>query len=247
MPRYKLIVEYDGTPFVGWQSQTNGLAVQDCLETAIERFCGETVRVQGAGRTDAGVHAMGQAADIELASPRPTETIMNAVNFHLKPNPIAVLSVEEVPDDFSARFSATGRHYLYRICNRKAPLTLMRDRCWFVPHPLDAEAMYRAAQAFVGKHDFTTFRSVHCQAKSPVRTLDRIVVARSGETIDITVSARSFLHNQVRSMVGSLKLVGDGSWPETGIAEALTATDRTACGPVAPACGLYLTGVDYNP
>lgn len=245
MPRFKLTVEYDGTPFVGWQRQENGLSVQQALETAITGFSGEAVTVHGAGRTDAGVHAFGQVAHVDLSRDRPSDTVRNAVNFHLKPHPIAVLVVEPVSDGFEARFSAIRRHYLYRILNRRARPALDRDRVWHVPVPLDAAAMDRAAQALVGQHDFTTFRAAQCQATSPVKTLDRIAVTRLADDVQITVSARSFLHNQVRSIAGSLKLVGEGKWPENGIARALAAKDRAACGPVAPAAGLYLERVDY--
>lgn len=245
MPRYKLIIEYDGTPFVGWQRQDNGMSVQQALEEAIEAFAGEAVRIRGAGRTDAGVHATGQVAHVDLAKDWPADTVRDAVNAHLRPAPVAVISAERVGEDFDARFSATGRHYLYRLVDRRAPLALALNHAWHVPRRLDAEAMHAAAQAFVGRHDFTTFRASQCQAKSPVKTLDAFSVTRVGDEIRFTCSARSFLHNQVRSMVGSLKLVGEGKWTKADLAAALAAADRTRCGPVAPPDGLYLTRVDY--
>jgi tRNA pseudouridine38-40 synthase len=245
MPRYRLILEYDGTPFVGWQVQAAGASVQGQLVKAIATFCGETADVRGAGRTDAGVHALGQVAHFDLDRTWPTDTVRAAVNFHLKPDPIAILDCAVVAADFDARFSAVGRHYRYRILRRPAPPVLDRDRVWWVPQHLDAEAMQEAAQALVGRHDFTTFRAAGCQARSPIKTLDRLDVSTLGDEIVVEASARSFLHNQVRSMVGSLKMVGDGKWPTSGMAAALAATDRAACGPVAPARGLDLVKVDY--
>ncbi len=246
MPRYKLTIEYDGAPFVGWQSQANGRSVQDMLEAGIKGFCGAEVRVHGAGRTDAGVHALGQVAHVDLAEPVRTDTLRDAVNAHMRPHPVAIVEAEEVGADFEARFSAIRRHYMYRIVNRRAPLTLDRGQAWLVHKELDADAMHRAAQALVGKHDFTTFRSMQCQAKSPEKTLDELVVSRYGEEIEIVARARSFLHNQVRSIVGSLKLVGEGKWTARDLARALKARDRAACGPVAPPDGLYLLKVDYD-
>jgi len=245
MPRYKLIIEYDGTPFVGWQVQENGASVQGALTAAIAAFAGEKAAVQGAGRTDAGVHAVGQVAHVDLAKAWDTDTVRDALNFHLRPHPIAILVAEQVADDFDARFSAVKRHYLYRIANRRADLALDRHRAWRVPRPLDAEAMHAAAQRLIGKHDFTTFRAAECQAKSPVKTLDRLDVARYGDAVEVRASARSFLHHQVRSMVGSLVPVGDGKWSADDLAAALAARDRTACGQVAPPEGLYLVKVDY--
>jgi tRNA pseudouridine38-40 synthase len=245
MPRYKIIVEYDGAPFAGWQYQENSPSVQRAIMTAIEAFSGEKVMVQGAGRTDAGVHALGQAAHFDLASERDTDTVRDAINAHLRPLPVAILSAEKVPGDFDARRSAVRRHYLYRIANRRPDLAIERGRAWRLPRRLDAEAMHTAAQRLVGKHDFTTFRSTECQAKSPEKTLDRLDVARLGDEIHITAVARSFLHNQVRSMVGSLVVVGDGKWQAADLVRALEACDRTACGPVAPPDGLYLVKVDY--
>lgn len=245
MTRYKLTVEYDGGPFVGWQRQDNGPSVQQALEEAVEGFCGERATVQGAGRTDAGVHALGQVAHVDIAKATDAETVRDAVNAHLKPLPIAVLAAEAVSDDFHVRFSATRRRYLYRIVNRRAPLALERGRAWFVPQPLDAAAMHRAAQALAGHHDFTSFRASECQADSPEKTLDRIEVARLGEAVELRTEARSFLHHQVRNFMGSLKLVGEGKWPERRIAEVLEARDRAAAGPTAPAEGLYLVAVDY--
>jgi tRNA pseudouridine38-40 synthase len=245
MPRYKLVIEYDGAPFVGWQVQDNGLSVQGALTAAIAAFCGEIVAVQGAGRTDAGVHATGQVAHVDLAQDWDTDTVRDAVNAHLRPHPVAVRSAEGVGPDFDARFSATKRHYLYRIVNRRADLALDRRHAWRIGRPLDAAAMHAAAQRLVGWHDFTTFRAAECQAKSPVKTLERLDVARDGEEIRIHASARSFLHTQVRSMVGSLAQVGAGRWSPDDLARALAARDRTACGPVAPPDGLYLMQVDY--
>jgi tRNA pseudouridine38-40 synthase len=245
MPRYKLIIEYDGAPFTGWQVQAAGLTVQGVLTDAVAALSGERVLVQGAGRTDAGVHARGQVAHIDLAKTWDTDTVRDALNAHLRPHPVAVLSAERAADDFSARTSAVKRHYLYRIVNRRPDLTVDLGRAWRVPRPLDAETMHTAAQHLVGKHDFTTFRSTECQAKSPLKTLDRLDVTRDGEAVLIAASARSFLHNQVRSMVGSLVVVGEGKWRPDDLARVLEARDRTACGPVAPPDGLYLMQVDY--
>jgi tRNA pseudouridine38-40 synthase len=245
MPRYKLTIEYDGTPFVGWQVQDNRPSVAGAIADAVAKFAGETPKVSGAGRTDAGVHALGQVAHVDLARDWDTDTIRDALNAQLRPSPIAILNVERVAPDFDARFSARARHYLYRIVNRRADLALDRDRVWRVVRPLDVNAMHEAAQRLVGHHDFTTFRSTECQAKSPMKTLDRLDVSRAGDEIRIQVSARSFLHNQVRSMVGSLVQVGEGKWSAGELAKALDAKSRAACGPVAPACGLYLVRVDY--
>ena len=248
MPRYALKIEYDGTPFVGWQRQANGVGVQQVLEEAIEKLTGQCdVRIQGAGRTDTGVHARGQVAHVELDKNWPAHKLRAGLNFHLRPQPVVVLAAARVDDEFHARFSATRRHYLYRILNRPAPPALERDRVWHVPVTLDAGVMHEAAQALVGRHDFTTFRASQCQAESPVKTLDAINVERVGEEIHITCSARSFLHNQVRSMAGSLKLVGEGKWTAGDLRTALEARDRAACGPVAPPEGLYLVRVDYDP
>jgi tRNA pseudouridine38-40 synthase len=245
MPRYKLTIEYDGTPFVGWQMQDNGASVQSVLTDAIAAFAGERVTVNGAGRTDTGVHALGQVAHIDLAKEWPVDNVRDALNFHLRPQPVAVLAAEQVTADFDARFSATRRHYLYRIVNRRADLTLDQNRAWRVPRPLDSDAMQAAAQQLIGKHDFTTFRSTECQAKSPVKTLDRLDVARDGDDVQVSASARSFLQHQVRSMVGSLVHVGEGKWRVDDLAKALAARDRSACGQVAPPHGLYLVRVDY--
>jgi tRNA pseudouridine38-40 synthase len=245
MPRYKIVVEYDGAPFAGWQYQENSPSVQRAIMTAIEAFSGEKVMVQGAGRTDAGVHALGQVAHFDLASERDTDTVRDAINAHLRPLPVAILSAEKVPGDFDARRSAVRRHYLYRIANRRPDLAIERGRAWRLPRRLDAEAMHAAAQCLVGKHDFTTFRAAECQAKSPVKTLDRLDVARDGDEISVHASARSFLHTQVRSMVGSLAMVGEGRWSGDDLSRALAARDRAACGPVAPPDGLYLMRVDY--
>jgi tRNA pseudouridine38-40 synthase len=245
MPRYRITLEYDGTPFVGWQVQALGVSVQGRLSEAIAKFSGATAALRGAGRTDAGVHALGQVAHFDLNRVWPVDTVRAAVNFHLRPDPIAILDCTIVADDFDARFSAIARHYRYRILARPAPPVLDRDRVWWVPQPMQIEPMREAAAALVGRHDFTTFRAAGCQAKSPVKTLDRLVVGADGEEIHIAASARSFLHNQVRSMVGSLKLVGEGKWRPADLAAALEARNRAACGPVAPARGLYLVRVDY--
>ena len=246
MPRYRVTLEYDGTPFVGWQVQAKGLSVQGRLAEAIRRFSGETIMPRGAGRTDAGVHALGQVAHFDLMREWPLNTVRAALNFHLKPEPVAVVDCAVVSDSFDARFSATARHYRYRILARPAHPALDRDRVWWVPQPLDAAAMGVAAQVLVGRHDFTTFRAASCQSRSPVKTLDRLAVTMLGDEIVVVASARSFLHNQVRSMVGSLKLVGEGKWRAADLAAALAAKSRAACGPVAPARGLYLTRVDYD-
>jgi tRNA pseudouridine38-40 synthase len=245
MPRYKITIEYDGTPFVGWQLQDNGPSVQGLIIAAIAAFAGEKVAVQGAGRTDAGVHALGQVAHFDLQTERATDTICDALNAHLRPHPVAVIAAEKVPQTFEARFSAIRRHYLYRIVNRRADLALERNRAWRTSRPLDAAAMHAAGQCLLGPHDFTTFRAAGCQAKSPVKTLDRLDVERSGDDIRVIAVARSFLHHQVRSMVGSLVQVGEGKWRADNLARALSARDRSACGPVAPPEGLYLVRVDY--
>ncbi len=245
MPRYALLVEYDGAPFVGWQRQANGLAVQQALEEAVARLTGEEARVQGAGRTDAGVHAIGQVAHVDLSREWPAHKLRAGLNFHLRPNPVVVRDAARVAEDFHARFSAVKRHYLYRILNRPAPPALDAGRVWHVPVALDAAIMHEAAQALMGRHDFTTFRASQCQADSPVKTLDEISVLRVGEEVRIRCSARSFLHNQVRSIAGSLKLVGEGKWTAGDLRAALEACDRAACGPVAPPQGLYLVRVDY--
>jgi tRNA pseudouridine38-40 synthase len=245
MPRYKLTLEYDGTPFVGWQVQDSQMSVQGRLAQAVKDFSGEYVVSRGAGRTDAGVHATAQVAHFDLAKDWEPGKVRDALNSQLRPDPISVLACARAADDFDARFSAKARHYLYRIIDRRAPLALERNRAWGVFRKLDAKAMQHAAQVLVGHHDFTTFRSTECQAASPEKTLDRLEVSRHGEIIRIEASARSFLHNQVRSMVGSLKLVGEGRWTKSDLKEALKARDRAACGPVAPACGLYLVKVDY--
>jgi len=245
MLRYKLTIEYDGGPFVGWQRQENGISVQQALEQAITAFSGETVVVKGAGRTDAGVHALGQVAHIDLARDRTPDVVRDAINANVRPHPISVISAEAVGDDFDARFSAIRRHYLYRILQRRAPPALDRGRVWWVSQALDVAAMHETAQALVGKHDFTTFRSSQCQAKSPVKTLDRLDVSREGEEVIVRATARSFLHNQVRSMVGTIKRVGEGGWPVAAVGEALAARDRARSGPVAPAEGLYLVAVEY--
>jgi len=245
MPRYRLTLEYDGTPFSGWQRQPDRPSVQEALETAIAAFSGETVTTQAAGRTDTGVHALGQVAHFDLSREWDPFRIREALNYHLRPHPVAVIAAEAMGEDFEARFSAIARHYEYRILNRRAPAVIERNHVWHVPMPLDTDAMHAAAQLILGRHDFSTFRAAECQAKSPIRTLDRFDVRREAEHIVATVSARSFLHHQVRSMMGSLKLVGEGKWQPGDFRAALDAADRRRCGPVAPPDGLYLTRVDY--
>jgi tRNA pseudouridine38-40 synthase len=246
MPRYRIVIEYDGTPFVGWQIQSAGVSVQSTLVAAIAKLSGETVEVRGAGRTDSGVHATGQVAHFDLTRAYPADVVREAVNYHVRPWPVSIRSCELAAPDFDARFSATKRHYLYRILSRRAPPALDKGRVWWVARGLDATAMAEAAPVLVGRHDFTTFRAAGCQAASPVKTLEVFKVTTEHEEIHIRASARSFMHKQVRSMVGSLKLVGEGRWTASDLAAALAAKDRQRCGPVAPACGLYLTRVDYG-
>ncbi|MDB5615081.1 MAG: truA [Devosia sp.] len=245
MQRYKVTLEYDGTPFSGWQRQAERPSVQQAIEEAIFAMTGETVTTQTAGRTDAGVHATGQVAHFDLTKQWEPLRVREALNFHLRPHPIAVLAVEAVPDTFEARFSAKARHYEYRILTRRAPPVLERNHVWHVSKKLDAEAMGHAASLILGTHDFTTFRSTECQANSPVRTLDKFTVRAEPDHIVITASARSFLHHQVRSMVGSLRLVGVGKWSPADFRAVLDARDRSRCGAMAPSAGLYLTGVSY--
>jgi tRNA pseudouridine38-40 synthase len=244
--RFKLTLEYDGSAFVGWQRQDNGMSVQQALEEAVFRTCAEAVTAHAAGRTDSGVHATGQVAHIDVEKEFTAEKLQAALNFHFKPWPAAVVAAEIAPPDFHARFSATGRAYLYRIINRRPPLTIEEGRAWLVNAPLDAAAMHQAAQALVGKHDFSTFRASLCQAQSPVKTLTRLSVSRAGEEIDIIAEARSFLHHQVRNIVGTLRLVGEGKWTAADVKAALEARDRAKGGPTAPPQGLYLTGVRYD-
>lgn len=245
MPRYKLTIEYDGAGFVGWQRQANGPSVQQALEEAIEAFCGERATVHGAGRTDTGVHATGQVAHVDLVHEAPANKLRDAVNFHLKPQPAAVLEAEAAAADFHARFSALERRYRYRIVNRRAPLVLDRGRAWWVPQPLDSAAMQEAANRLLGHHDFDAFRSSECQAKNALRTLDLLKVTRQGDTVELEVAARSFLHNQVRIIAGTLRLVGEGRWTPDDVARILAARDRRQAGPTAPAEGLTLTAVSY--
>ncbi|WMS41247.1 tRNA pseudouridine(38-40) synthase TruA [Acuticoccus sp. MNP-M23] len=244
MPRYKLVIEYDGAPYSGWQRQTNAVTVQETLEAAARKFCGVPTRVMGAGRTDTGVHAMGQVAHADFEKEWPAATVRNALNALVRPAPIAVLESERVDETFDARHSATGRHYRYAIINRRAPLALEKQ-AWQIAAPIDVALMNEGAQHLLGHHDFTTFRATQCQANSPMRTLDRLVVRRDKERIEVEASARSFLHNQVRSMVGTLVEVGAGRWAPEDVATALAARARPACGPVAPAQGLILMKVDY--
>jgi tRNA pseudouridine38-40 synthase len=245
MPRYRLTVEYDGGPYKGFQDQAGLPTVQAAIERAILGFCGETLRIHAAGRTDTGVHATGQVIHVDLEKAWKPEVVRNAINAHLAPQPIVILDAVEVGEDFHARFSAQERRYLYRVLNRRAPPALERGHVWHVKKPLDAQAMHLAAQALVGHHDFTTFRDLQCQAKSPMKTLDVAAVERVGEEVRVSFASRSFLHRQVRSMVGSLVEVGAGRWSAADLKAALAAKDRKACGPVAPADGLYLTGVEY--
>ncbi len=245
MPRYKLTIEYDGAPYCGWQLQATLPSVQGALEAAVQATCGVPTRVHGSGRTDAGVHATGQVAHCDVEKEFRPDKLRDALNAHLRPNPIAVLDAEIVPDTFEARFSARRRHYRYRIVNRRSNLALEVGRVWRVPQRLDSDAMHAAAQRLIGKHDFTTFRDTECQAKSPEKTLDQLDVVRDGDAITILTSARSYLHSQVRSMVGSLVWVGQGRWSADDLAAALAARNRAACGVVAPPEGLYLVKVDY--
>jgi tRNA pseudouridine38-40 synthase len=245
MPRYRLTIEYDGGPFVGWQRQAEGASVQGALESAIEKLSGERVTVTGAGRTDAGVHALGQVAHFDLEKTFDAGKVRDALNHYLRPDPVCVLEAAAADGEFHARFSAKSRHYLFRILNRRSPPALEDGRVWHVSPKLDAEAMHAAAQMLVGQHDFTTFRAAECQAQSPVKTLDRLDVSRRADEIHIEASARSFLHHQIRSFAGSLKLVGEGKWRPRDMKAALEARDRSACGPVSPPDGLYLVRVDY--
>jgi tRNA pseudouridine38-40 synthase len=244
--RYRLTLEYDGGPFAGWQRQENGPSVQAALESAISRLAGENVTVTGAGRTDAGVHALAQVAHFDLEKTFAPSKLRDALNYHLRPEPVCVLRADTAAPGFHARFSASVRHYLYRILNRRAPPALERGRAWHVARALDSDAMHAGAQALVGRHDFTTFRAAECQALSAIKTLDALSVRRAGEEIHIETRARSFLHHQVRSIAGSLKLVGEGKWRPHDVAAALEARDRARCGPVAPAEGLYLVRVEYQ-
>ena len=245
MPRYKLTIEYDGRPFAGWQRQSDQPSVQQSLEEAAAKVNGAPVQVQGAGRTDSGVHATGQVAHLDFQKNMPAEKVMDAINYHLKPDPVAITGSELVDDEFHARFDAKERYYLYRISNRSPPLTLDKGFSWRVGSALDADLMHAAAQALVGHHDFTTFRDSQCQADSPVKTLNAISVTRMGEEVHVRCRALSFLHRQVRSMVGSLVEVGRGKENVRWVGDILKAADRSACGPVAPSDGLYLTRVDY--
>jgi len=245
VPRYRLTLEYDGTGFFGWQRQAGLISVQEALERAIAGFSGEEVTVQAAGRTDTGVHALGQVVHFDLARDWDPFRIGEALNFHLKPHPVSVLRAEAAPPGFEARFSAVARHYEYRILNRRARPALEANRVWQVSVPLDAEAMHAAAQLILGRHDFSTFRAADCQANSPIRTLDRLAVERAADRVVIVAEARSFLHHQVRSMVGSLKLVGEGKWRPEDFRAALDSRERSRCGPMAPPEGLYLTRVVY--
>ncbi len=246
MTRFALRIEFDGRPFMGWQRQGHGPSVQQALEDAAGRIVGAPVAVHGAGRTDAGVHALAMRAHCDVVKRFTPFRLMEALNAQLRPAPVAITGCEPVDDDWHARFSCVGRRYRYTIVNRRAPLTVDRGLAWRVGPPLDADAMHAAAQNLIGTHDFTTFRSVHCQADSPVRTLDRLAVTRDADRIHIDAAARSFLHHQVRSIVGCLALVGEGRWTDADLAAALAARDRTALGYNAPPDGLYFTGADYR-
>jgi tRNA pseudouridine38-40 synthase len=246
MPRYRLTLEYCGTGLVGWQRQPNGLSIQEAVEVAVQRFCGERVTVFGAGRTDAGVHALAQVAHVDLGRAAPQDEIRGALNHHLRPHPISVLEVAPAAPDFDARLSAIERQYLYRVLNRRAPPALERGRVWHVAPALDLAAMQEGARHLVGHHDFTTFRDSQCQARSPLRTLEALELLQVGEEIHVAARARSFLHHQVRNMVGTLKLVGLGSWQPGDVARALAARDRRAGGPTAPPDGLALVAVRYE-
>ncbi len=246
MPRYRLTLEYDGRPYCGFQAQDGLPSVQGAVEAAVLAFSGETLRLHAAGRTDSGVHALGQVVHIDLGRDWPAQTVANALNAHLRDEAIAVLDAAVAPDDWHARFSATGRRYLYRILNRPGPPALDKGRVWHLRRPLDAGAMHAAAQHLVGHHDFTTFRDLGCQAKSPLKTLDLARVRREADEVVLEFAARSFLHRQVRSMAGTLAEVGLGRWTARDVRDALEAKDRAACGPVAPAHGLYLAGVSYE-
>lgn len=247
MQRFKITIEYDGRPFYGWQRQDGQPSVQQALEEAAAKINDDApVLVQGAGRTDRGVHATGQVAHFDLQTSRPLRKIADALNYHLRPDPVAVLAAEQVDADWSARFNATLRAYRYVIINRRADLTVDKGLAWRIPYQLDAPAMDRAAKALIGQHDFSTFRDAECQARHPIRTLDKIDVARYGEGLEVTVEAKSFLHRQVRSIVGSLIEVGRGARPEDWMSEILDAKDRASCGPVAPADGLFLERVEYG-
>lgn len=245
MPRYALTIEYDGRGFVGWQRQDNGPSVQEAIERAFSAFCGEQTLVYGAGRTDAGVHALAMAAHVDLAAARRAEVIRDAVNHHLRPAPVAILSVAPAEGDFHARFSCVGRAYAYRIVNRRAPLTFEKGLAWRVSGALDADAMHAAAQRLVGRHDFTTFRAASCQSASPVKSVDELSVSRQGDSVIARCAARSFLQHQVRSFVGALVEVGRGKWTGADLQHALEARDRAACAPVAPPDGLYFARADY--
>jgi tRNA pseudouridine38-40 synthase len=240
------VLEYDGGGFVGWQRQDNGPGVQAVLERAVHAFTGERREVVGAGRTDSGVHALAQVAHVDLAKPVDADTVRDALNAHLRHASVAVLSADPAPAGFHARFSAIERAYLYRILNRRPPPVLDAGRVWWVPAALDAEAMHAAAQVLVGRHDFTSFRAKECQAASPVKTLDALAVTQRGPELEVTARARSFLHHQMRNIVGTLRLVGEGKWSAGDVAAALAARDRAAAGPTAPAQGLYLSGVRYD-
>ena len=245
MTRFRLTVEYDGTPFMGWQRQGHGPSVQQAIEEAVEAITGEQAVLHAAGRTDAGVHALAMAAHVDIEKPIAPFRLSEALNAHLRPLPVAILAAEPVAEDWHARFSCIGRRYVYRIVNRRAPLALEANRAWQIAVPLDAGAMHEAAQALVGQYDFTTFRSAHCQSDSPVKTLDRLAVRREGDLILIEAAARSFLHHQVRSMVGCLQLVGRGKWSAADLRDALEARDRAALGLNAPPHGLYFVAASY--
>lgn len=246
MPRYSCIIEYEGTDYHGWQKQNDCPSIQQSLIEAIEKFCGQKVDVIASGRTDAGVHAIAQVAHFDLNKNHPIEKVMGAINFHLRPQPISVIDCKVVDENFHARFSANKRYYVYRIINRRAPLVLESNRAWHVAVPLNVSLMEDAAKVLIGRHDFSSFRDSHCQAKSPVRTLDNISINKSGDLVEINIDAQSFLHHMVRIIVGTLKLVGEGKWNKGDLVEALESKKREFAGPTAPACGLYFEKVDYD-
>ena len=246
MPRYKISLEFDGTDYAGWQRQKNAGSIQAALETAINQFCGEMVVVNGAGRTDAGVHALAMVAHMDLSRAWRADQVRDAVNFHLRPQPIVITAAEQVSDEFHARFSCTRRSYEYRILNRRAPAALQRNHAWWIPEKLDAHAMAEATSVLLGKHDFTTFRASQCQAQSPIKTLSHLSVQHSQQQIVVQTYAPSYLHHQVRSIVGSLVEIGRGKWTAANLKQALMAADRKACGPVAPASGLYFVSAEYD-
>jgi len=245
MPSYKLTIEYDGTGIAGWQRQSHSPSVQQYIEEAIEKFAKQPVRLHAAGRTDAGVHALGQVAHFKMDKDLPEEKVMGAINFHVATEKISIVSVKRVGEDFHARFNAKKRYYVYKIINRRAPIAIMRNRAWFVPAPLNVEKMKKAAEQLVGQHDFSSFRDSQCQGKTAIKTIDEVRIEQSGDVIEIYVSAKSFLHHMVRNITGTLKVIGEGRWPPEKMEEIIAAKSRPVAGPTAPAEGLYFIKVDY--